>query len=100
MPIEITENKQEELTKLCEKFYVSKLSVFGSTLRGEAREDSDLDILVEFIPGHVPGFAFIDLQDKLTVIFGRKVDLRTTSELSKYFRDTVVKEAQPIYAHG
>ena len=99
-PFEISENAREKLSQVCRKFYVRKLSVYGSVLHGEARPDSDLDILVEFIPGHVPGFAFVDLQDELSSILGRTVDLRTPNDLSKYFCDTVVKEAQPIYAHG
>lgn len=92
---------EEKLSQVCRKYYVRKLSVFGSTVHGEARDDSDLDILVEFIPGHVPGFfTFIDLQDELSAIFGRPVDLRTPQDLSKYFRDNVVKEAQQLYAVG
>ncbi len=90
----------EKLSDICRRYYVQRLSLFGSRLHEDARADSDLDILVEFLPGHVPGFAFVDLQEELSAIFGRQVDLRTPEELSKYFRETVVKEAQPIYAHA
>jgi len=100
MELEITETNRKQLAQICKKFYVQKLAVFGSTLYGEERPDSDLDILVEFIPGHVPGFAFVDLQDELSSILGRTVDLRTPDDLSTYFRDAVVKEAHPIYAHA
>ncbi len=100
MTFTISASQQEKLSQICREYYVQKLSIFGSTLHGDAREDSDLDILVEFLPGHTPGFAFIDLQDRLSAIFGRVVDLRTPSELSHYFRTTVVMEAQPIYGKG
>ena len=86
------------LNEVCRHYHVRRLSVFGSASRGEDQDGSDLDILVEFSPGYVPGFAFISLQDELSKIFGRRVDLRTPDELSKYFRETVVREAQPIYA--
>lgn len=88
----------EKLNQVCRNYYVRKLSIFGSTLRGEAREDSDLDVLVEFIPGHVPGFGFVRLQQELSEIFGRQVDLRTPYDLSRYFRDQVLREARAIYA--
>ena len=98
MPLDISETARQELSRLCQKYYVRKLSIFGSTLHGEARENSDLDILVEFIPGHVPGFAFARLERELSAIFDRQVDLRTPFDLSQYFREEVLKEAQPLYA--
>ena len=98
MAFEISEIAREELSEVCQKYYVRKLSVFGSALRGEDREDSDLDILVEFVPGHVPGFAFVDIQEELSAILGRQVDLRTPFDLSRYFREDVLKEAQSLYA--
>jgi predicted nucleotidyltransferase len=98
MPFEISDNVRQKLDEVCRKYYVRKLSIFGSTLHGEARPESDLDVLVEFIPGHVPGFAFIDLKDELSELLDRPVDLRTPEELSKYFRESVVSEARQIYA--
>lgn len=99
MPFELTETTRRKLTEVCTKFFVRKLSIFGSSLHGDARPDSDLDVLVEFMPGHVPGFfTFVDLQDEISAIFDRQVDLRTPEDLSKYFRDSVVKEARQIYA--
>jgi predicted nucleotidyltransferase len=78
---------------------VQKLSIFGSTLHGDARPDSDLDVLVELTPGQPMGlFTFSRLERELTEILGRKVDLRTAEDLSSYFRDEVVKKAQPLYA--
>ncbi|MBI4548564.1 MAG: nucleotidyltransferase family protein [Ignavibacteriae bacterium] len=87
-----------EIERICKKYYVKKLSLFGSILQGDARPDSDLDVLVEFIPGHVPGFAFARLERELSAIFERQVDLRTPFDLSQYFREEVLKEAQTLYA--
>jgi len=99
MPFELTESTRQKLEEVCRKHHVCKLSIFGSTLHGNARADSDLDVLVEFETGHVPGFfTFVDLKDELSATFGRQVDLRTPQDLSKYFRDRVVKEAQQVYA--
>ncbi|HSN15821.1 MAG TPA: nucleotidyltransferase family protein, partial [Anaeromyxobacteraceae bacterium] len=68
-----------------------------SVLRGDFGPDSDVDVLVEFEPGHVPGFAFFDMQEELAGILGRRVDLHTPGSLSRYFRDRVVREAQDHY---
>ncbi|MGA9364347.1 MAG: nucleotidyltransferase family protein [Bacteroidota bacterium] len=97
MLFEISEHVRGRLSQVCQKYYVQRLAVFGSTLHGEARDDSDLDILVEFVPGHAPGFAFARLERELSAIFGRQVDLRTPYDLSQYFREEVLKEAKPLY---
>ncbi len=84
---------------LCRKFGVSRLSIFGSALRDDFNVDqSDVDLLVEYLPGRVPGlFGFMELEDRLAEAFQRKVDLSTPSSLSKYFRDDVLAVAEPIY---
>ena len=64
------------------------------------RRNSDVDVLVEFEPGHVPGFALVNLEDELSALVGRKVDLHTPGSLSKYFRDRVVREAQDQYVRA
>ncbi len=74
-----------------------RLALFGSVLRDDFGPESDVDVLVEFEPGHVPGFAFFDLQEELGSILGRRVDLHTPGSLSRYFRDRVVREAQDQY---
>lgn len=77
---------------------ISKLSLFGSSLHGNARPDSDIDLLVEFEPGKTPSlFTLIGLEDELTEIIGKKIDLRTPEELSHYFRDEVLATAKLIY---
>ena len=70
---------------------------FGSVLRDDFGPESDVDVLVEFEPGHTPGWDFFGMQDELTAIIGRRVDLNTPNFLSRYFRDEVVAGALPIY---
>jgi hypothetical protein len=71
--------------------------LFGLVLRDDFGPDSDVDVLVEFEPGHVPGFAFFDLQEELAGILGRRVDLHTPASLSRYFRERVLSEALDQY---
>ena len=89
--------KAEEIATFCLRNHIRKLAFFGSVLRADFRDDSDIDVLVDFEPGHVPGFAFFGLQDELGRLLGRKVDLHTPASLSDYFRDQVLREAEPAY---
>jgi predicted nucleotidyltransferase len=86
------------IAEFCRRNHISKLAVFGSALRGDFSTDSDVDILVEFQKGFTPGFAFFRMQDELSELLGRKVDLQTPAFLSRYFRDKVVQEAKVQYA--
>jgi uncharacterized protein len=86
-----------ELAAVCRKNHVRKLAFFGSVLRSDFGPDSDVDILIEFEPGHVPGLGFFALQDELGQMLGRRVDLHTPASLSSYFRDQVLREAEPVY---
>ncbi|MDO8578517.1 MAG: nucleotidyltransferase domain-containing protein [Dehalococcoidales bacterium] len=90
----------EKLAEFCRKNHIVKLALFGSVLREDFRPDSDVDVLVEFDPGHVPGlFGMADMETQLSALVGgRKVDIRTAAELSRYFRDRVVREAKVQYA--
>jgi uncharacterized protein len=90
-------NSIANLANLCQRYHVRKLALFGSILRDDFNTDSDLDVLVEFEPGYTPGFGFIDLQDELSKLFKRQVDLNTPQCLSRYFRDRVLAEAQTLY---
>src|SRR6266542_3491534 len=88
----------DALRALCQRHHVRTLSLFGSVLREDFRPDSDVDVLVEFEPGHVPGyFRFADIGFKLEELFGRKVDLHTPQSLSRHFREDVVRAAEPLY---
>jgi predicted nucleotidyltransferase len=91
---------RDRLAELCRRWHVKKLSLFGSRLKGLERPDSDIDLLVEFERGCEPGLMGIsqlelDLSD---LAGGVKVDLRTAEDLSRYFRDEVVRTAEPQYA--
>ncbi len=97
LPIDIPPDK---IAEFCQVNQIRKLSLFGSILRSDFRPDSDIDMLVEFLPGKRIGFlGLAGLEIELTEMLGRKVDLRTPAELSRYFRDRVLKEAEELYVH-
>jgi predicted nucleotidyltransferase len=91
---------EEQLARFCRKQHIHRLSLFGSTLAGIARPDSDIDLLVEFEPGCEPGFlGLASMEAELTdLLGGRKVDLRTPKDLSRYFREKVMRTAEVQYA--
>jgi hypothetical protein len=93
IPIEILE-------QFCRRNRIKKLSLFGSVLRSDFRQESDIDVLVEFKKNGVPGLLGISrMERELSQIFGgRKVDLRTPEDLSKYFRQQVLSTAEVQYA--
>ena len=74
-----------------------KLSFFGSVLRNDFHDDSDIDVLVEFDPAHIPGWAIVSMRDELSEILGREVDFLTPNGLDPYFRKKVLTLAQVIY---
>lgn len=89
--------RPEELEKVCRRYHVAKLSLFGSALGEDFGPQSDLDVLVEFEPGRAPGFEFVSLQRELSELFGYSVDLHTYHSLSRYFRDDVVRQSRTIF---
>ncbi len=90
----------EALARFCEKHHVRRLALFGSQLVDKAGPTSDIDLLVEFEPGREPGLlALAQMEAELSdLLGGRKVDLRTPRELSRHFRDEVVRTAEVQYA--
>ena len=85
----------------CKKHKIKKLSLFGSVLRDDFKPKSDIDVLVEFEPGHVPGYIrFTAMELELSRIIGRTVDLHTPAELSRYFRQEVCDAAEVLYVQG
>jgi uncharacterized protein len=88
---------QAALTEFCRRHHIRKLSLFGSAVREDFIEGSDIDVLVEFEPGHTPGLAFFAMQDELADLLGRRVDLNTPEFLSRYFRDEVLTQARVLY---
>jgi predicted nucleotidyltransferase len=91
---------RDKISEFCRRNHIRKLALFGSILRDDFRPDSDIDVLVEFEPGHIPGFAFFDMQEELSKLLRRKVELHTPQFLSRYFRDKVQEEAEIQYAEG
>lgn len=90
---------RDEIEELCRRCGIRRLAVFGSALRPDFRKDSDVDVLVEFEPGRTPGFAFFDIQDELSGLFGRKVDLNTPGFLNERIRERVQAEAEVLFAN-
>jgi predicted nucleotidyltransferase len=88
---------QEKLVDFCRRHRIRKLAFFGSVLRDDFGPQSDVDVLVEFEPGARTGLRFFAMQDELSAILGRKVDLNTAGSLSRHFRDRVLAEAEVQY---
>jgi predicted nucleotidyltransferase len=90
---------EADLAQFCERHGVSRLSLFGSILTDHFRSDSDIDVLVEFQPGREPGvIGFGGMILELSALLGRRVDLRTPMDLSRYFRPAVLKSARVLHA--
>ena len=90
---------EAELAPICRRHRIRKLSLFGSRLKGTARPDSDVDLLVEFLPDAQPTyFDLANIEIELSALLGgHKVDLRTPAELSRYFREQVQRESEALY---
>ena len=91
------EISKEKIAEFCRKHRIKKLALFGSVLREDFRSESDVDVLVEFEPGNVPGLAFFSMEKELSEILGHKVELHTPQFLSRYFRDKVMADAEIQY---
>lgn len=90
---------REKIANFCKRNHIRRLSLFGSILRGDFRQDSDIDLLVEFDPDHIPGLIRLaGMEIELEEILGRKVDLRTPQDLNRYFRQKVLNSAEVQYA--
>ena len=88
------------LAAFCQRNHICRLSLFGSQLKGTAQANSDIDLLVEFEPDHIPGLLGVaGMEIELSDLLGRKVDLRTARDLSRHFRDDVIRSAELQYAH-
>lgn len=87
----------DEIRDYCASQPIRRLSVFGSALHGEMLSDSDIDLLVEYKAGTRVGLEFFQHMVDLSRIIGREVDLRTSEDLSRFFRETVCREARPIF---
>jgi hypothetical protein len=88
---------RDAIAEFCRRHHIRRLAVFGSVLRDDFRADSDVDVLVEFDPTHVPGLGFFAMEDELSRILGRKVDLNTPQFLSPSVRAEALAEAEVHY---
>jgi predicted nucleotidyltransferase len=89
----------DALAAICRRYHIRRLSLFGSTLKGSERPHSDVDLLVEFQPDAKPSLlTMARIEIELSPLLGgRKVDLRTAQDLSRYFRDEVIRAAETQY---
>jgi uncharacterized protein len=92
----------DKISSFCQKNGIKSLALFGSALRDDFGPDSDVDLLVEFLPGCTPGLLGISRMERelSEILQGKRVDLRTPEDLSQYFRAKVQKEAEVQYVHG
>jgi predicted nucleotidyltransferase len=90
---------KDGIVHFCQHWHITKLSLFGSVLRDDFRPDSDIDILVEFQPGHIPGFLKLHrIQEELSSLLGnRQIDLVTPKSLNHRIRDRILAEAEVYY---
>ena len=93
---------KKELATFCRRYHIRRLSLFGSVLTDRFKPESDIDVLVEFDPDHVPGLLMVARMERelATLFSGHKVDLRTPEDLSRYFRQEVLQNADIQYAQG
>lgn len=90
---------QKKIIAFCKKHHIESLALFGSILTSHFSSQSDIDVLVKFEKEHIPSlFDIVDIEEELSSIVGRKVDLKTAEDLSRYFRDEVVAQAKIMYA--
>src|ERR1700761_6419776 len=89
----------KRVVEYCERHpEIAKLSLFGSALSDSLNKNSDIDLLVEFEPDQTPSlFTIVTMEDEIGTLLGRKADLRTAQDLSKYFRNEIVSSARPVY---
>ena len=87
------------MTAFCRRHHIKRLALFGSVPRDDFRPDSDVDVLVEFQPGHVPGLDFVAIEREFSgLLQGRRVDMVTPTFLNPRIRDQVLTSAEPLYA--
>jgi len=98
MNLERVNITKDQIADFCQRNHIRKLALYGSVLRDDFGSDSDIDVLVEFAPdAHIGLMKMVGMERELSELIGRKVDLRTPKELSRYFRDEVIAEAEVQY---
>ena len=92
---------QHQIADFCQRHHIRRLAFFGSVLRDDFKPESDVDVLVEFEPGHTPGLITLaGMEIELSDLLDRKADMRTPADLSSYFRQDVINMAQVQYEQG
>jgi predicted nucleotidyltransferase len=92
---------REQIADFCRRHHIVRFSLFGSVLRDDFRPHSDVDVLVEFAPGHTPGLEIVDIEEELShLLGGRRVDLVNPKYLNRRLKDRVVSGAEVLYAAG
>jgi hypothetical protein len=93
---------KQRIAEFCREHHIVKLSFFGSVLRDDFRADSDIDVLVEFHPEHIPGFIRLhQIEEELSALLGgHKIDMVTPKFLNRWIRERVLSEAEVQYAEG
>ena len=86
------------MSAFCRRHHIARLALFGSVLREDFGPDSDVDVLVEFQPGYVPGLNFLSIEREFSrLLHGRRVDMVTPKFLAPRIRDQVLRSAEPLY---
>lgn len=88
---------RDKIAAFCRRHPIRRLALFGSVLRDDFSPGSDMDVLVEFEPDAKTGLAFLDMEDELSAIVGRKVDLNTVGFPGPHLREQVLREMQNLY---
>ncbi len=92
----------EDISHFCDRWYIAEMSVFGSVLRPDFRSDSDVDVMIEFEVGKVPGLAYVSMANEIEKMFGRPVDVVTRSAVERsknaYRRKEILETAKVIHA--
>jgi uncharacterized protein len=92
---------EQQIAEFCRRRHIRRLSFFGSVLRDDFRPDSDVDVLVEFEPGHTPGLEVIDIEQELSQLCGgRRIDMVNPKYLNRWVKDEVLATAEPAYVEG
>lgn len=92
---------REQIAVFCRRHHISKLSFFGSVLREDFGGGSDVDVLIEFTPGHTPGLEIVDIEEEFSALLGgRKVDLVNPRYLNRRLKRRVLESAEVQYAEG
>lgn len=85
------------IAEFCRRHHIRRLSLFGSVLRDDFRDDSDVDVLYVFDPEHIPGWEIVDIAEELSRLLGRDVDMAPEKHLNRRMRDDVLRSAEVVY---